>query len=176
MDDSGARLPEPDAIFRCHAFQKVVNLSVRIACGRQILLHSLICLNQMIAMHGRGHSHLLLSCIHELQQGHLRRSVLHRHPVGTKIHIIFSPAECSHRLFIIQMCIQDLFGQSHRPIQFLSGIFHFRPIRRVEVSDHFNVVNHTDYPFIVFTNIANIAKQNQTSIPYGIKTSIRSYF
>ena len=93
VDDAGSRFPETDAVFRSHALQESIHLAVGFQSDRQVGTGPLIGLNQMVTMHGRRNRHRIFPRIHELQQRHLRRRVLHGYPVRSEIHIIRSPAE-----------------------------------------------------------------------------------
>ena len=147
MDDSCSRLPEADAVFRSHTFQKVIDFFIRGTSGRQIFFHSFICLNQMVAMYSGRHCRYRFPGIHKLQQCHLCRSILHGYPVGTEIDILFSPTKRSHHVLVVQMGIQYFLGQGHGTSQFFPGFSYFFRIRRIERLLHFHVINHLSNPF-----------------------------
>ena len=91
VDDPRTRLPETDAVFIADRRKKIKHLAVRIQCHFEVFFCTCLSLDEMITMHGTGHGHLVPARLHELQQRHLCRSILHRYPVGMKVYIIFSP-------------------------------------------------------------------------------------
>jgi len=59
-------------------------LRVRRPSFFHIRVGALIGLDQMVAMHRRGHGGFIAPGLHELEQRHLSRRVLHRHTIGTQ--------------------------------------------------------------------------------------------
>jgi hypothetical protein len=87
VDDPRARSPEADAVARRHALQEVVDLAVRGARRLHVGARADVSLDQVVAVHGRGHRRLVLAREHELQERHLRRRVLHGDPVRMQAHV-----------------------------------------------------------------------------------------
>ena len=110
VNDSGARLPEADAVTRGYIAQKVVNFFVCFGCRSNVLLCSFVRLYQVVTVHGGGNSHFFFSCIHELKQCHLSSRVLHSDAVGTEIYVVFTPFVVFHIALIEQVGIQNLLG------------------------------------------------------------------
>ena len=110
VNDSGARLPEADAVTRGYIAQKVVNFFVCFGCRSNVLLCSFVRLYQVVTVHGGGNSHFFFSCIHELKQCHLGSRVLHSDAVGTEIYVVFTPFVVFHIALIEQVGIQNLLG------------------------------------------------------------------
>ena len=110
VNDSGARLPEADAVTRGYIAQKVVNFFVCFGCRSNVLLCSFVRLYQVVTVHGGGNSHFFFSCIHELKQCHLGSRVLHSDAVGTEIYVVFTPLVVFQIALIEQMGIQNLLG------------------------------------------------------------------
>ena len=159
VDDAGTGLPETDAILGRHALQKAIYLTVRFVGDRKVGFRTFISLNQMVAMHRRRDCHGLPASNHELQQRHLCGGILHGHPVGPEIHIIFSPPEGTCLLFVIQVRIEDFLGQCQRPSHLSAHIFYIRRIRRVECSQHFYIINHT-YSFLSHSQMRSKYRYN----------------
>ena len=90
MYDACARSPEPYVILGRYRAQEVIDLLVGRHSRRQVLIRTYVGLYEVVAMHRSRHRHTVLSGIHELQQRHLRSSILHRHAVGTEIHVVGS--------------------------------------------------------------------------------------
>src|SRR3990172_6158287 len=81
VDDPRARPPEADAVLLRHRAEEVVHLLVLPDRAPQVVGGARLGADQVVAVHGRGHRHARAPRLHELQQGHLRRRVLHRDPV-----------------------------------------------------------------------------------------------
>lgn len=101
VDDACTRLPETNAVAGRDIAEKVVDFLIGLCGGCDVCLRSLISLNQMVAMYRRRDCHLLPSGIHELQQSHLRRRILHCYTIGAKVYIILSPFIVLHFTLII---------------------------------------------------------------------------
>ena len=84
MNDACARTPEANPITSRAASKEVVDLAVRRACGIQVLAGSMMGLDQMIAVHRRGHRRFVFAGLHELQQCHLSGRILHGHSIRSK--------------------------------------------------------------------------------------------
>lgn len=92
MDDSRPGSPETDSVFVGHRAQEVVHFPVRVEGPRQVASRPVLGLDQVVAVHRRGHGRPFPPGIHELEKRHLGRSVLHGHPVGREIDVILSPS------------------------------------------------------------------------------------
>jgi hypothetical protein len=112
VNDSGTRFPETDAIFVGNIAQEIEHLLVGHLCRLQVGICIPVSLNQVIAMHGRRHCHLFPARVHQLQQGHLGSGILHGHPVGSKVHVIFGSPVILHRYSRRKVSKQNLFSQS----------------------------------------------------------------
>ena len=142
MDDSGTGSPESDPVAVGYTFEKIVYLAVRLVGGRQIGRSTPVCLDQVVAVDGCRYGRTVASGIHELQQGHLCRCVLHGYAVGTEIDVIGTPNECFGIRRVVKMGIQNLFGERKRcPFNFPCTI-DLRCERFIYVPDHFNVKCH----------------------------------
>ena len=117
MDDAGTRLPEPDAVAGCRRSEEIIDLLVGLEGVRQIRFGALSGANEMVAMDGCRHAHGVAARAHELQQGHLGRSVLHRHAVGTELAEILQPLQRPDVGGVVHVCVQDLLRQGKRPPQ-----------------------------------------------------------
>ena len=116
MDDAAARLPETRAVARRGAAQEGVDLLVLVHRPRQIRIRADLRLDQVVAVHGGWHHHPLEAGQLELQQRHLRRRVLQRHPIGLQLGVILaSPQRLGARIY--EMPEEDLLRQRQRTIQ-----------------------------------------------------------
>jgi hypothetical protein len=77
VDDARAGSPEADAVARRGGAQELVHFAVGLACDPQVVPGPGEGLDQVVAVHGGGHGGLVAAREHELEQGHLRRRVLH---------------------------------------------------------------------------------------------------
>ena len=133
MDNAGSGTPESDAVFLRHAAKEVVNLFVGDAGSRQIGLHSDISLYQVVAVNRRRHGHAVLSCVHKLQQSHLRRCVLHGHAVGSEVHIVFSALVAFQLAVVVKVSIEHLLGKRQRPVKHLCSVHYLLPVRGIKL-------------------------------------------
>ncbi len=120
VNNPGTGFPEADAVFVGHVTQKVVDLVVLVLGRLQISFGANLGADQVIAMGGGWHSHLVPTSLHELQQGHLRRRILHGNAIRAQLQIaratlILLP------LNVVKMRPQDFLGQRDRPFQPLAG-------------------------------------------------------
>ena len=147
MDDSGTRSPETDMVFLRNRLQEVVNLLISLASLRKILRSTHIGTNQVITMYGSRYGHLVLTCIHELQERHLRSRILHRHAIRSEVNIFYTSFIWSQLCWVEKMCKEHLLGISKRSFhRSLSLGYTFR-IRSVKASQHFNVQYHLVHNF-----------------------------
>ena len=114
VDDPRARLPEPDAIFRRHRAQELVDLGVHVECVAQVGVGADARLDEVVAVHGRGHLYARESGGHELQERHLRGRVLHRHPVRAVIRVV-GTALGAHHGRVVGVGEEDFLGERQRP-------------------------------------------------------------
>ena len=110
MDDAASRLPEADAVLRRDRAQEVVDLAVGVFGDREIVRGVDACGDQVVAVHRRRDSHLGQAGRHELQQGHLRRGVLHRDAIGTQVGVGTAPFDLLV-LGIVEVVDQNLLGE-----------------------------------------------------------------
>ena len=76
MNDSGSGFPESDSVLGSGRGQKVVDLLVEVLGPVQILLALNLGLDQVVAVDGGGHRHLVETRRDELEHGHLGSGVL----------------------------------------------------------------------------------------------------
>ncbi|MNY75533.1 hypothetical protein D3C86_2148310 [compost metagenome] len=67
-------------------------------------------------MHRAGDGDLLLAGLHELEDGHLGRGVLHDDPVDPELEIALAGLQLL-RARIVEVREEDLLGQGQRPLQ-----------------------------------------------------------
>ena len=103
MDDARARGPEAYSELCRRRLQEIVDFLVLGLCGRKVFTHAHVGTNEVVAMHCGWHGDMTLASVHELQERHLRRGVLHGHAVGTEIHIRLATTQSQRRGIIKQM-------------------------------------------------------------------------
>ena len=114
MDDAGTRSPEANAIFQRNRTKEIVHLTVGLESGREVFLHTYIGTNQVVAMNRSRNSHTRFASIHELEQSHLSRSILHSHTVRAELNVIDSTLERLQCVVGIHMGKQHLLGVGQR--------------------------------------------------------------
>ena len=77
MNNARARRPELNPILFRSALQEIVNLLVAINAAAQIDLGALLADNHVVTVDAARDGGRRQVAAHELQQGHLRRSILH---------------------------------------------------------------------------------------------------
>ena len=113
--------PKADAVLLRRRSQKIVDLFVLIYSPHEILLGSHLGTDQMITMNRTRNRNLFLSRLHELQHGHLRSCILHRHAIRTeKQHGLATLPDL--RIKVVGMRNQDLLSQRQRAPEFLPGL------------------------------------------------------
>ena len=147
MNNASTGTPEANAIFQSHRAQEIVHLAIGFESSRKVFLDTHISTNQMVAMHRGGNCHTSLTGIHELQQSHLCRSVLHSHTVGTELHIINTTLEGFHVLGLIKMGEQYFLGVGQWAANSLACHTHFLRVSSVEIFQHFNIQDHSLFCF-----------------------------
>ena len=115
MNDSGPRFPETDTITGRSRLQKIIDFPIRRLSCRQVLLHPVAGTDQMVTMYCGRHGNGIPSRIHKLEQSHLGRGILHRNPVRPEKSIVFQTLQWPQLPIVVQMGIQYLFRESHRP-------------------------------------------------------------
>ena len=88
VDDASSRFPEANSVSVGDILQELVYLTVGDVGGLKVTLGIMVGLYQVVTMHCGGYRNTGATGIHQLQQGHLGSSILHRHPVGCEIHIV----------------------------------------------------------------------------------------
>ena len=119
MDDAGTGPPETDAITRRTRTKKAVDLGVRRSRRRHVGVRSTIRLDQVVAVHRRGNRRFVLARLHELEQRHLRRRILHRDAIGTQKKVRIAGDEFLPTR-VVEMAEQNLFGVGQRTTETLS--------------------------------------------------------
>ena len=94
----------------------------------------------MVAMDGSRSTYAVLAGVHELEHGHLGRSILHGDAVRTEKSVIPSPKEVTR---LEQMGEQYLLSKGKRPGKRCLSHFHPGSVRFVMGPDHIHVVNHS---------------------------------
>ncbi len=120
MDDPGAWAPETESIAGAAGAQKVVDLGIGRARGLHVRIGSLIGLDQMVAVDRRRDRSFIATRLHELEQRHLRRRVLHRDAIGAKQQIGVAGVELLSTR-IIEMTEQDLLGVGERSAEAITN-------------------------------------------------------
>lgn len=113
VDDTRARLPETDAVLGRGGGQKVVDLLVDVLGAGQVLGAAELGLDQVVAVHGRGHGDRGQTGRHELEQGHLGGGVLASNTVGAQLEVRRAAGNVLV-LGVVQVAVDDLLGQRER--------------------------------------------------------------
>ena len=92
MDDACPGFPETEAVPCGTVLEEAVDLVVLVDGDLEVGTGTLVSADQVVAVHGRRYRHLGNSCLGELQQRHLGRSVLQRHAVRPQLHVTFPGA------------------------------------------------------------------------------------
>jgi len=119
VDDTGAGLPESDAVTPTRTVEKAVDLGIDLFCGAQIGNCTYSCLDEVIAVDGGRNRNSRQIGLHELENRHLGGRILHRNPVGAQVGVTLPPlGEFSpHR---VEMARQDLLGECQSSRQLLT--------------------------------------------------------
>ena len=139
VDDACAGLPEADAILVADALQEVEDLVALQQRVLQVLLGAHAGLDEVVAVHGAGHGHLLAAGGAELQQGHLGGGVLHGHAVGGEIDVVLAAIEGGLGVTIPEVGIKDLLGEGERAANGLAGGGYTGGVAAVDRLDHVEV-------------------------------------
>ena len=142
VDDARSRAPESESVAVRHAAKEVVHLAIRLVGRPQVVRCAPVGQNQVVAMDRGGNRRTVAAGVHELQQSHLGRSVLHGDPVGAEVHIVLASAERSGRRGVEQVGVQDFFGQCQRSAFGGARAFHLFAERAVDGPDQFDVKLH----------------------------------
>jgi hypothetical protein len=116
VDDTRARLPETNVVFRARCRQEVVDFLVDVLGAGQILLSANLGLDEMVTVDSGGSRNRGHAGRHELEDGHLRGGILASYTVGAELEV----ALASHNLLamgIVQMGVEDLLGEGERAVQ-----------------------------------------------------------
>jgi hypothetical protein len=93
VDDAAARLPEAHAVALPGGAQEVVDLTVGLVGELEVGVRADVRLDEVVTVDGRRDRDLVLAGEHELQDGHLRRRVLHGHAVGPVVGVVHAALE-----------------------------------------------------------------------------------
>ena len=119
MDDPRAGGPKVHAVAAGRRLEKVENLPVGLDAGGQVVVGALGPDDEVVAVDAGGDVGPCQVAGHELQQGHLRRCVLHVDAVGLEPQVGLAADVASivrvaeqRLLHVVQVAVQDLLGQS----------------------------------------------------------------
>ena len=150
VDDPGAGLPEADAVAVRHAAEEVVHFAIRTVGRGQVFVRAHVGLDQVVAVHRGGDGRTVASGVHELQQRHLRRRVLHRHAVGTEIDVVRAadvgvPDGQFRPVGVEQVRVKDFLGECQRRAGGLAGGIDAVGEGSVNGTDQIEVEQHLFY-------------------------------
>lgn len=118
MNNARTRRPKVNPKSLSRALQEVKHLLVGAQPRRQVLVGALLAHNQVVAVDARGDGGPRQVARHELQQGHLRRCVLHVGAVGLELQVgvaaDVAPAVGVGQqvlLGLVQVRVEDLLGE-----------------------------------------------------------------
>ena len=145
VDNSSTWLPKTNAILIRYRGKEIIDLFVFIFCFAQIFICANFRLNQVIAVNSRRHSNLRATGLHELQQGHLCGSILHRHSIRLKIYIGGSSFKSLISSPFSQVCVKNFFSQCKRFAHHLSSRCNATWCLCIYLFDHFDIKSHRLY-------------------------------
>ena len=140
VDDAGSRLPETHSVARSRGGKEAIDLAVGPAGLGEVGLDALAGADEVVAVYGGRGADALLAGVHELEDGHLGRRVLHGHAVRAEAGV--TAPRRFRRAGLVQMREKYLLGKSEGPGH--RGLRNLHPgsIRFVMGPDHVNVVDH----------------------------------
>ena len=110
--NSCTRLPKSDSVLVRYRSEKIkyfvgfVNGLLKI-CGS-----AYAGLNEVVAVNRGWHRYFFAACRHELQQGHLGRSILHGNAIGRKINVGIASLKGFFREFLPEVSVQNFLAKS----------------------------------------------------------------
>ena len=141
MDDACTRLPKAHTIALTRAQQKIVDFLIFLDCDRQIALDAELGANEVVRMDRAGHCRIIATGQHELQNRHLRSSVLHSHPVGIEVDIAFAAhRRCAGHFGHVGE--QNLLGQGKRTPHQTTSVRLFGAHGSIYLLDHCRIHGH----------------------------------
>ena len=154
MDYAGTRPPETDAVSCRRTLQKAIDFGVLAICLCEVRRCARTGPHKVVAMHCRRNRHTVPPGIHELQEGHLGRCVLHGNAVGTKVCIVHPTAVRRERTFVVKVSIKYLFGQRQRTSQHTAGFGHLTAIQGIKLFYFVEILNHAFSFFTGYTIVS----------------------
>ena len=133
VNDAGAGLPEAHAVLGARRGEEFVDFVIGLVRHLQVRAGADLGADQVIAMDGGGHGGGFTPGGNKLENRHLRRGVLHGHPIGSQIHRGHAARRQLARRILRRSCAscargirtslystvskEDLFRQGHGPTQ-----------------------------------------------------------
>ena len=95
----------------------------------------------MVAMDGGRHAYGIFAGVHKLEQGHLCGGILHCNPVRPEVGVIRAAAQGAYLPVVVEVGIQDFFGERQRTVQSLAGALNFGAEFGIKIFYDFYVVH-----------------------------------
>jgi hypothetical protein len=142
VDDARAGLPEPNAVLVRNGGEEVIDLLVRGDSGLQVGDGAFLGLDQVVTVNRRRHECLRTSRLHELEQRHLRRRILHRNTIRREVHVVHAARVLLACAAFPQVPIQDLLRQCQRAAHHLARRRDALGVAGVDLLNHVNIECH----------------------------------
>ena len=110
--DAGTWLPKSDSVLIRYRSEKIKNLVGFINGLLKICSCAYAGLNEVVAVNRGGHRYFFAACRHELQQGHLGRSILHGNTIGRKINVGITSLKGFFRELLPEVSVQNFLAKS----------------------------------------------------------------
>ena len=143
MDDASTREPAVNAVLGRHGLEEIVNFLAFFFGAGQVLFDTFAGDNQVVAVHGTGHSYAGLTGGGELEECHLGGSVLHGHAVRVEFGKILAAFVSPVLGAIDQMAVDNLFGEGERTAELLAGSFNAGGNAGIHALDHVEIEKHS---------------------------------
>lgn len=116
MDDTRAGLPETNVILGAGGGQEVINFLVDTDSSCQIFATTDLGFNQMVTVNCGWVGYLIHAGGHELEDSHLRSSILAGDAIGAKLEVGLATLDFL-TVRVIKVRVENLLGISQRPVE-----------------------------------------------------------
>ena len=110
--DAGTRLPKSDSVLVRYGSEKIKYFVGFVNGLLKVCVSAYAGLNKVVAVNRGGHRYFFAAGGHELQQGHLSRSILHGNAIGRKINIGIASLKGFFRELLPEVSVQNFLAKS----------------------------------------------------------------